>query len=214
MIHMMIYIMTFIKNAHVFCPSTLKFSSLPWPLTCKFKRTLYLQMISCMWTSKIKIKTKPSHVIFLLRGNFKKIKLFYTDISQSRKGVTTTLYWFLTRQKYTTTFHCWTRIQANKYLLKSRIETLKNGVEKLTVKNLELYHWRRSCVFVVNFEYITYIIFQYIFFICWDLQIRFLFIKSVLLFFNRSLVRSYSHFKRIVTIKNVFFLYTFNKLWS
>ena len=142
------------------------------------------------------------------------LKKFYTDISQSRKGVTTTLYWFLTRQKYTTTFHCWTRIQANKYLLKSRIETLKNGVEKLTVKNLELYHWLRSCVFVVSFEYITYIVFQYIFFICWDLQIRFLFIKSVLLFFNRSLVRSYSHFKRIVTIKNVFFLYTFNKLWS
>ena len=145
------------------------------------------------------------------------LKLFYTDISQSCRGVTTTLYWFLTRHKYTTAFHCWTRIQANKYLpkLNYRSPTKWCGkYPKLTVKNLELYHWRRSCVFVVNFEYISYIIFQHTFFICWDLQIRFLFIKSILLFFHLSIVCSYSHFKRIVTIKNVLFLFTFNKLWS
>ena len=160
-------------------------------------------------------KSKSSHFIFLLRGNLENFKLFYTDISQSRRGFTATLYWFLTRNKYITSLHCWTHVQANKYLLKFNNRNPRKWYgkcPKLKVKNLELYHWRRSCAFIVNFEYISYNIFQY--FIYWDLQRRFLFIKSVLLFFYRSIIRSFSHFKRIMTIKDVFVLYSFNKLWS
>ena len=162
-------------------------------------------------------KSKSRHVIFLLRGNLENFKLFYTDISQSRRGFTTTLYWFLTRNKYIAALHCWTHVQANKYLLKFNNRNPRKWYgkcPKLKVKNLELYHWRRSCAFIVKFEYISYNIFQYIYFICWDLQIRFLIIKRVPLFFYRSIICSFSPFKRIVTIKDVFFLYSLNKLWS
>ena len=158
-----------------------------------------------------KNKTKSRHISITCKF----LKKSYILIFQ--KVVDSSIPRFLTRHKYITSFHCWTSIQANKYLLKFNNRNPRKWCgkcPKLTVKYLELYHWRRSCVFIANFEYISYIIFQYIYFICWDLQIRFLFIKSVLLFFHRPIIRSFSHFKRIVTIKNVFFVYTFNKLWS
>ena len=49
-------------------PSTFKIPLPPWPWTTNFKQTPLpiLQMIPCMWTNKIKTKTKPNHVEFKL----------------------------------------------------------------------------------------------------------------------------------------------------